>query len=164
MKYLLFVYYLEGEKSEDDVNQIASELSPIVDSDEIKYVFGPSHAVYNFATEMVHPELSIYLDIMQEDIGEFKYILVPTPKVVTSNMDPEHLEHLMNVNGGYEDESMNGVSFIEFLKENMGIQDNEICYLSVDQILEKIKESGITSLTTKEKEKLDNYSQSIQKI
>jgi hypothetical protein len=163
MKYLLFVYYLEGEKSEGDINQIASELSPIVDSDEIKYVFGPSHAVYNFATEMVQPELSIYIDILQEDIGEFKYILVPTPKVITSNMEPEHLQHLMNVNGiyGNDDDLTSGVNFIEFLKENMGIKNKDVCYLSVDQILEKIKESGMKSLTIEEKEKLDNYSQTI---
>jgi NifU-like protein involved in Fe-S cluster formation len=27
MKYLLFVYYSEGEKTEDDIHQIAEELS-----------------------------------------------------------------------------------------------------------------------------------------
>jgi hypothetical protein len=61
MKYLLFVYYSEGEKTEDEIHQIATELSPIVDSDEIKYVYGPAHVVFNFMTEMSLDELSIYV-------------------------------------------------------------------------------------------------------
>jgi hypothetical protein len=76
MKYLLFVYYSEGEKTEEEIHQIATELSPIVDSDEIKYVYGPSHVVFNFVTEMSQSELSMYVDIITEDIGYFKYILI----------------------------------------------------------------------------------------
>jgi hypothetical protein len=159
MKYLLFVYYPEDDGSEDEVQTIASELSPIVDSDEIKYVFGPSHAIFNFATEMVHPELSIYVDILQEEIGEFKYVLIPTPKTITSNMDPKHLEHLINVNSD-SDNYFPNLNFIDLLKENI-FGGNIGCYLTIDEILEKIKKTGVSSLTLPEKEKLDKYSQSI---
>ncbi len=159
MKYLLFVYYSEDDKSEDEIETIASELSPIVDSDEIKYVFGPSHAIFNFATEMVHPELSIYIDILQEEIGEFKYVLIPTPKTITSNMDPKHLNHLMSVKSD-SDNYLPNLNFIDLLKENI-FGNNIGCYLTIDEILEKIKKTGVSSLTSPEKEKLDKYSQSI---
>jgi hypothetical protein len=161
MKYLLFVYYPEGEKTEDDIHQIATELSPIVDSDEIKYVYGPSHVIFNFVTEMSQSELSIYVDIMTEDTSYFKYVLIPTPKTISSNMEPEHLKHLIQVNGENNEDHDSSSNFIEFLKENFGKHNSNICNLTIDEILEKIKEKGVESLTKEEKEKLDNYSQSI---
>ena len=47
------------------------------------------------------------------------------------------------------------------MKESLGERNQSICYLTIDEILEKIKENGVDSLTKEEKEKLDNYSQSI---
>jgi hypothetical protein len=161
MKYLLFAYYSEGEKTEEEIHKIAEELAPIVDSDEIKYVYGPSHVVFNFITEMSLEELSIYVDIVIEETGPFKYILIPTPKQIASNMDPEHLEHLMQVRGD-NDEGEISPNFIEFLKESFAGTNPNVCSLTIDEILEKIKQTGVGSLSTQEKEKLDNYSQSIQ--
>ena len=63
MKYLLFVYHNENQKK-DDFQKIATELSPIVDSEDIKYIYGPTHVVFNFITEMSQGELSIYVDIL----------------------------------------------------------------------------------------------------
>ena len=162
MKYLLFVYYSEGEKTEDEIHQIATVLSPIVDSNEIKYVYGPAHVVFNFMTEMSLDELSIYVEIITEDVGYFKYILIPTPKAISSNMEPEHLSHLMEVYGENEEEGEVSPNFIEFLKESFASTNLNVCSLTIDEILEKIKQTGVGSLTTQEKEKLDKYSQSIQ--
>jgi hypothetical protein len=158
MKYLLFIYYLEGEKTEDEIIEIAEELSPIIDSGEIKFIFGPSHAVYNFTSEMVQDELTIYVDILQEDVGEFKYILLPTPNEISSNMPKENLEHLMDIKGDINDGMETFIQLIKDFKEKVKIDS---CDLTIDQILEKIKEMGVSSLTLQEKEKLDNYSQSI---
>ena len=162
MKYLLFIYYSEGEKTEDEIHQIATELSPIVDSNEIKYVYGPAHVVFNFMTEMSLDELSIYVDIITEDTTHFKYIIIPTPKAISSNMEPEHLKHLMEVYGESEEDGEMSSNFIEFLKESFSGSNHSICYLTIDEILEKIKDQGVQSLTKEEKEKLDNYSQSIK--
>jgi hypothetical protein len=162
MKYLLFAYYSEGDKTEDQIHEIAQELSPIVESDEIKYVYGPSHVVFNFITEMSLEELSIYVDIVIEETGPFKYILIPTPKQIMSNMETEHLLHLMQVKGDYNEEGEISPNFIEFLKESFAGTNPNVCSLTIDEILEKIKQTGVGSLTTQEKEKLDNYSQSIQ--
>jgi hypothetical protein len=161
MKYLLFVYYSEDDKSEDEIQTIASELSPIVDSDEIKYVFGPSHAIFNFATEMSLEELSYYVDIIIEETEPFKYVLIPTPNHIVSNMETEHLVHLMSVYGENEEYSEVSPNFIELIKESFSSTNLNVCFLSVDEILEKIKKTGVGSLSTQEKEKLDKYSQSI---
>jgi hypothetical protein len=162
MKYLLFAYYSEGDKTEDQIHEIAQELSPIVESDEIKYVYGPSHVVFNFITEMSIGELSIYIDIVIEETGPFKYILIPTPKQIMSNMETEHLLHLMQVKGDYNEEGEISPNFIEFLKESFAGTNPNVCSLTIDEILEKIKQNGVGSLSIQEKEKLDNYSQSIQ--
>ena len=86
MKYLLFIYYSEGEKTEDDIYQIAEELAPIVDSDEIKYVYGPSHVVFNFVTEMSQSELSMYVDIITEFYPER---VLTRFKVVRAEFNPD---------------------------------------------------------------------------
>jgi hypothetical protein len=160
MKYLLFVYHNENQKK-DDFQKIATELSPIVDSEDIKYIYGPTHVVFNFITEMSQGELSIYVDMMSEEMGDFKYILTPTPKTISSNMDPEHLKHLMDVRST-NDEDEPSMYFLDFLKENFGDINKSVCNLSIDEILDKIKEKGIQSLSKQEKDKLDNYSQSIK--
>jgi hypothetical protein len=63
---------------------------------------------------------------------------------------------------GDNDEGEMSPNFIEFLKESFAATNPNVCTLTIDEILEKIKKSGVTSLTSQEKEKLDNYSQSIQ--
>ena len=50
---------------------------------------------------------------------------------------------------------------IELIKESFSSTNLNVCFLSVDEILEKIKKTGVGSLSTQEKEKLDKYSQSI---
>jgi hypothetical protein len=107
-------------------------------------------------------ELSIYVDIVIEETGPFKYILIPTPKQIMSNMETEHLLHLMQVKGDYNEEGEISPNFIEFLKESFAGTNPNVCSLTIDEILEKIKQTGVGSLTTQEKEKLDKYSQSIQ--
>ena len=53
MKYILFIYRCDDNKNKTEfVGGIANELSPIVKSDEIKFVFGDTNAVYHFETEM----------------------------------------------------------------------------------------------------------------
>jgi hypothetical protein len=123
---------------------------------------------------MSQPELSIFVDLIREDCSDFMYVLLQSSKSVSSNMNPEHLEHLLKVNKrGRKPKIENPVKklfgredFIIDLNEHIKnnhekVEDfykNNVCDLTLDEILDKITDQGIDSLTRAEKDKLDEYS------
>ena len=92
-------------------------------------------------------------------------------------MSPEHLEHLKKLNKkGRKPKSKNRVKEIfmdknpvfdikKFMEEhNARVTEfvkNQICDLTLDEILDKISSQGIESLSRVEKDKLDEYSKQI---
>lgn len=178
MKYLLFVYPCNDtwDKQENNL-KIAEELSTISKSDDITYVFGDNHTIFHFESDMCQAELTIYVDLIYEEVPEFMYVLVQTTKSMTSNMLPKHLEHLKKLNKkGRKPKTKNRVKEIfmdkkpifdikKFMKEHSARVEefvkNQICDLTLDEILDKILSHGIESLTRAEKDKLDEYSKQI---
>ena len=92
-------------------------------------------------------------------------------------MLPEHLEHLKKLNKkGRKPKTQNRVKEIfidknpafdikKFMEEhNARVAEfvkNQICDLTLDEILDKISSQGMESLTRAEKDKLDEYSKQI---
>ena len=178
MKYILFVYPCDNTWDKENTNlKIAEELSTISKSDEITYVFGENHTIFHFESDMSQPELTIYVDIIHKETPDFMYVLVQTSKFMTSNMLPEHLEHLKKINKkGKKSKPQNRIKEIfmdrkptfdvkKFMEEhNTRVEEflkNQICDLTLDEILDKISQNGIDSLTRAEKDKLDEYSKQI---
>jgi len=173
MKYILFIYRCEGEENNADfVNNIAKEISPIVKSDEIKFVFGSTNAVYHFDTQMCFPELTIYMDLLSKDFENFTYFLLPKGKNFACNIEKNNLDYFMELNPIKKRRKSKKDSFElpkfdynedQFIKDYMSSINlkEEKCNLSVDEILDKISEKGINSLTKSEKNKLDEYSKNV---
>lgn len=178
MKYLLFVYPCDDtwDKNENNM-KIAEELSTISKCDDITFVYGDNHSIFHFETDMCQPELTIYVDLIKDEIPNFMYVLVQNSKGMTSNMDPEQLEFLKKLNKkGRKPKTINRVKDIfkneqpgfdisKFLKEhNSRVEEflkNQVCDLTLDEILDKISQNGLESLTRAEKDKLDEYSKQI---
>ena len=78
--------------------KIAEELSTISKCDDITFVYGDNHSIFHFETDMCQPELTIYVDLIKDEIPNFMYVLVQNSKGMTSNMDPEQLEFLKKLN------------------------------------------------------------------
>ena len=92
-------------------------------------------------------------------------------------MLPEHLDHLKKINKkGRKPKTQNRVKEIfkdntpafdvkKFMEEHNGRVEeflkNQVCDLTLDEILDKISQNGIESLTRAEKDKLDEYSKQI---
>jgi hypothetical protein len=178
MKYLLFVYPCGENWDKENTNiEIAEEISKISKSDEIKFVYGDSHTIFHFESEMSQPELTIYIDLIYNDTPDFMYVLVQSAKGVTSNMIEGQLDHLMKINKrGRKPKSTNRIKEIfidkkptfdvkKFMEEhNKRLEEflkNQTCDLTLDEILDKISSQGIESLTRAEKDKLDEYSKQI---
>lgn len=178
MKYLLFVYPCDENWNKEETNlKIAEELSTISKCDDITYVFGDNHTIFHFESDMCQPELTIYVDLIHNETPDFMYVLVQTSKTITSNMLPEHLEHLKKLNKkGRKPKTQNRVKEIfidknpvfdikKFMDEhNTRVEEflkNQVCDLTLDEILDKISQNGIDSLSRAEKDKLDEYSKQI---
>ena len=178
MKYLLFVYPCNDTWDKKDTNlKIAEEISRISKSDDITFVYGDNHTIFHFDSDMCQPELTIYIDLIYDESPDFMYVLVQTSKTITSNMLPEHLEHLKKLNKkGRKPKTQNRVKEIfidknpafdikKFMEEhNARVEEfvkNQICDLTLDEILDKISSQGMESLTRAEKDKLDEYSKQI---
>ena len=178
MKYLLFVYPCDNNWDKEETNQkVAEELSTISKCDDITYVFGDNHSIFHFESDMSQPELTIYVDLIHDETPDFMYVLVQTTKSMTSNMLPEHLEHLKKLNKkGRKPKTENRVKKVlspenftfdvkKFMEEhNTRVEEflkNQVCDLTLDEILDKISQNGIDSLTRAEKDKLDEYSKQI---
>jgi len=181
MKYLLFVYPCDENWDEVTSNQtIATELSCITKSDEIKFVFGENHSIFHFETAMSQPELTIYVELILEESPKFMFVLSQTTKNITSNMDKGHLKDFLSINKrGRKSKKENPIQdfFVknieeqyienyveqdELIKRQEQILQDYINYhetsLSIDEILDKIHQNGLNSLTKAERKKLDDHS------
>ena len=168
MRYLLFVYKCEDTKTEGKKlnNIIAEEISKITTSDEVKYVYGDNHGIFHFDTTLSFEELDIYLRLVVEDTDQFMYVITQSVSTFTSNMNQNHLDYLKEIQKTDQEKNL-FYDNTELETEDyefdyvLNVKENLECNLTIDEILDKINDYGITSLSDNEKKKLENYSKSI---
>lgn len=181
MKYLLFVY---GNYSEHDyiLKGIAKFLGSIACND-VKYQYGDSGGIFHFTTMEKPSKVKKTIGTQLQGFSAM-YFLVPFNKNVNFYIqDPKVETHLFNqetdnmsdsnkVEYNLEDmqSEMSDVdieSFMKNLSDFIGVDltqieiDEEQLEIgrekTLDEILDKINECGIESLTETEKQLLDNY-------
>jgi hypothetical protein len=176
MKYLLFVYPCDENWNKEESNQIfAEELVQIIKDETLKFVYGENHTIFNFESDMSQSEIDIYIKLLKEEVPDFMYVLVQNAKGVSSDMDKNNLEHLMGKKKrGRKPKTKNPIndfvtnipkptfdikSFLDEHNKKMAeFLKNNVCDLTLDEILDKIIDQGMESLTSAEKDKLDEYS------
>ncbi len=170
MKYLLFVYPCNDNWDETESNQkFAHELVHIIKEEQLKFVYGENHSIFNFESDMSQSEVEEYVELIKKDVPDFMFVLVQNAKNVSSDMDKNNFEHLMGKKKrGRKPKVKNeklGFDFVAFMEENRKKVDeflkNNVCDLTLDEILDKIVDQGINSLTRAEKDKLDEYSKQV---
>jgi hypothetical protein len=176
MNYLLFVYYNDTiENTEEKTNEIGVQVSDMMSSKEIKFMFGDHHAVFNFSSNLSIEDMGEYIHIIADEIGGFEFFLTPKPRKLYSNFPEDNLKHLLSLKSskGKKDKPEvkqklrtnnigGGEKFFDLseLILNFGRQ-KEVCNLTLDQLLDKIVDQGADSLTELEKQKLEEYSKSL---
>lgn len=178
MNYLLFVYYDNTVKNtEVTTNEIAKQIADQMTSKEAKFMYGDKHAIFHFASDMTIDDMGGWIDIINDDLQCFEYFLVPKPRNSVSNMTKENLEHLLTLKKtnpkknkptppriNYEfkeiskDKKPFFLEFVDLLNNSKG---KEVCTMTLDDLLDKISQEGIDSLSELEKQKLEEYSKSI---
>lgn len=175
MNYLLFVYYDNTvEDSEITTNEIASQIAEQMTSKEAKFMFGDKHAIFHFASDMNIVDMGEWINIIVDNLNCFQYFLIPKPKTSESNMPKENLDHLLSLRKTVSkkhkptppklrtNDIKNGESFMDIadLILNFG-KRKEVCNLTLDELLDKISQEGMESLSEVEKKKLEEYSKSL---
>lgn len=171
LQFMLFVF---GDfEQHDEITKLLSEqLLILVSSNFLKYTFGEYGIVFNFKTKETFFDLKEYIDMALSDVTE-QYFLME----VTENCDIKMENKLKNnfLNLDVEDgveikidkkeftvDKKNIITFDFILPIiNSNFEDIEEIVEepepSVDDILDKITEQGIESLTKRETEILENY-------
>jgi hypothetical protein len=161
--------------SEEMCKEIALSISPIVDSPNLKFHYTGNQIIFSFGTETPKNEIYEYITgilygfieifILTEVIDDFSVFL------------PKHIkEHLFDLENVGENVTMK--LDMERIKENLDFSfdddddenDEDIISIifknktkeptpTLDQILDKLYSEGIDSLSSKEKNILETYSQ-----
>ena len=173
--YMLFIFG-DFDEQENLATNLSSQLLTVVSSPFLKFTYGEYGVVFHFRSKELFSDLKEYIDMAMSEITE-QYFLMEVTKNVDIKMPRKLKKDFLNIDGEKKKENKTGEINVESkLKErreelrnftfeflmptdfNQMVQNNEPDYLpTVDEILDKISEQGINSLTEKEKEILDNY-------
>jgi len=169
-KYLLTIF---GSFEEKDCITIANNLQPIVDSQNLKFQYRDNVIILHFGSEFLLDDVHEFIK-MTDDVEETfdMFILSEFNDTVSVHMTDGTDEQLFDLDE--EDENIDMVKVTPKGKfENYYDEDNEndialvllneikknLNTPSLDQLLDKMVEHGVDSLTPYEKAILDNYSQ-----
>ena len=183
-QYMIFIF---GNFKNDDelVRLIATQISPFTNKDSyLKYNYGDYGIVMNLESLLPFYEIRDYIHLVLEKVTP-QYFLIERPKHMYAFIPPELKLNLFDLNEENDKIEQKDINFKDmtsiidsfllnaastilpenFLSEEKmnGLYDNIMTKVneekpSMDDILEKIKENGITSLTKQEKQILDEYS------
>lgn len=176
-RFMLFIFG-DFTEMENFIDDISYQLVTVVSSEYLKFNYGEFGMVLHFRTKETFSELKEYVDMCLDGVVE-QYFLMEATENVDIKMDRKLKKDFLNIDG-VKKENKNKEVDVEKLseekKKKLGDMMEFILPLSetnfefpfkverpqkpkptVDQILEKITEKGIESLTKEEKQILDNY-------
>ena len=142
-------------------------------SKEVKFVFGDRHAIFHFTSGLPIDEMAGWIDIIVNDLNCFEYFLIPKPRNSASNLDKDNLDYLLSLKKTIKKKHTptppklrtNNLKFNESFMDIADLIFNlkrpDVCNLTIDELLDKIGDQGMGSLTELEKQKLDEYSKSL---
>lgn len=180
-KYVLFVF---GQfKTEDDiVRELIDECATIIESNYMKFIFNPNSFIAHFTSKLPFEELKKHFDnVLSLQVEQ--YFLSEMTNEFAVGMNPDLMEGLFNLDDDNKEishvsmkmilEDLNSVGengLMDFLQnlpkiiEKAMTEDLENIkpsiikkVVSLDEVLDKITEEGIKSLTEEEKQILENY-------
>lgn len=177
MDYILFAFgdYTENQQALTTLTEIVSQIS----IDEIKYQHGDSGVIVTFGTKLDWEDIN---DYMKKNIVKLTamYFVFPVDDDMIYSMDEEIYKHLFgntdklteNQNTYTSDSTgipkfLGGLnvhhtrSFDDFFKLFYEEIIQEEPQMTLNDLLDKIKEKGIDSLSENQLKQLENYSKQI---
>jgi hypothetical protein len=167
-KYLLTVF---GNFELENCEEIAHCLEPIIDSTHLKFQYRDGVIIFHFASEFKMVDIDEFLKLTHHGLYD-SFILSEYNDNVSVLMTDDMKQHLFDL----ETETEGAITFDFETKNDFDIyydEDSEDDIVTVlmnevkknlqlptlDQLLDKVVDNGVESLTPYEKATLDNYSQ-----
>ena len=166
-KYLLTIF---GDFKNNECEEIARCMEPLIDSTHLKFQYRNGVILFHFASEILMEDIHEFLELTSHEMYDSFILSEYNDKVSVFMVDDmkEHLFDLDNESKGeitieltpnnrfeniYDDEEEDDIVtlLLNEVKKNLKLP-------SMDQLLDKINEHGVESLTPYEKATLDNYS------
>jgi len=179
MSYFLFVY---GDYQEHlfVIKNIAKMLNK-VSSDDVKYQYGDAGAIFHFKSIYSVEELKNSITPSLKELSAMFFLFKNTDNITYNFQDKEIENHLMNFSDNVSENDNKSDEFktysydvpLDYLEEFSQILNEYMSNstytdttteiktekkLSLDELLDKINENGINSLTEIEKKQLYEYS------
>ena len=176
MNYLLFVYFDNSvENSEEKTKSIATTIAEHMTSGQVKFMYGEKHAILHFGYKGEFEDVSDVVFFISEELTGFEYFLTKKGRDYSANFDEDNLNHLMSLKPtkpkkhkptppkiNYEFKPNDGgKDFLEIADLLLNFKRKEVCNLTLDELLDKISDQGMESLSEIEKQKLEEYSKSL---
>jgi hypothetical protein len=182
MKYIIFIFG-GMEKQDEFVNSLCDNIILNIDVEYIKFFYSDSSCVYTFKSNTSFDEVSASITNILHKINITYFLLPYSDFEINVRIDEETLEHLFgkeldedspSVN---EDDLVEPNTFFSRLDEALAsIRDNDLesdmdidiipllkkkkHIKTLDEILDQISQSGITSLSDDDKKLLEKYANS----
>jgi hypothetical protein len=167
-KYLLTVF---GNFQSEQCEEIAHCLEPLVDSTHLKFQYRSGVIIFHFESEIQMEDIHEFVELTSYPMYD-SFILTEYNDNVSVFMTDDMKQHLFDL----ETETEGEITFDLVPKNRMDNyydEDNEDDIVTVllnevkknlqiptlDQLLDKVVDNGVESLTPYEKATLDNYSQ-----
>ncbi len=167
-KYLLTVF---GDFDSEKCEEIARCMEPLIDSEHLKFQFTRGAIVFHFASEILMEDIHEFMDLLSTDYFT-SFILCEWNETVSVMMNDDLKQHLFDLDHNtegvvivpndttsqfdsyYDDEDEDDIVTLLLKEVKKGLTTP-----SLDQLLDKIAENGVDSLTPYEKGVLETYSQ-----
>lgn len=176
---MLFIYG-DFSESENLIQELSGQMLTLVSSPFLKYTYGEFGVVFHFRSNELFSELKEYVDMVLNDITEQYFLIETTANGVDIKMSKKLKKDFLNVDDDAKKEEtktgeiniesklnerreeLRNFTFEFLMPEDLSSilqtdTEYKVVEPTVDEILEKITEEGIESLTETEKEILDNY-------
>lgn len=180
MKYLIFAYG-EYKNNTKLVKDIVNQLVPIASDINLKYSYGDQSMIVALDSDLEFEHVKKYVTFVINQSSAMFFLMPCTDKMSYSIPDDmmqlffgnnEELlsKYMDDVTENEVDEVFNNLTEFDFedtyeeedtleqiLKQSKQVKKTEVLP-TLDEILDKISEKGVSSLTDKERQVLDSYS------
>jgi len=180
MRYITFLMGVTVE-SKSELDLFTNALSPLVNG-KSRYIFTENSMVMHFDSDVPYDELKAFMGTLCGDYG-FYFLMTPFPNQLASNLSPEDCLYLFDLNNEFKFDNTEAIEHY-FGQESKGDRKIEMFFTeddeddeddddmvqqlmekyrlkqeepTIDEILEKIHEKGLSSLTIQEHAVLNSY-------
>lgn len=167
VKYFLFIFC---SKPSSKIEEIMDNIKLISDSPKSNYILSEktNTIIVHFSSSVDIKDLREYVYISLSEYSNFFFMTECNDSTVIT-MTQEHIDHLLNLDDNMTD--VDHLTYNDIIENDDNEEDSDIMALklmnsvkkncklpTLNEILDKISEDGIESLTKLEKEILNNYS------